>query len=420
MTTEPIHDPDERVRAAVRHHLAAQPVPPPDLARVVAKASRAARPQRRPGWVVQAAAAAVAVVVCGTVTAVAVTRTETRYGLAPVFSPDRIPDFAHLSGPEVVWPGAVRRLPEELPDGSTYRVADTTEGAELLVVSAGRETGPLFFDPDTGAVRRVATASVSDGLSAPRVPVARVAGDRVVWFVTGRREGRTVHEAWVAPLAGGAATHLADLPASATGGRAVLAGEAMIWEQFGPGQGKDDVVIRRLSLTDGTVADVPGSRGYWLSTVPGWITSQYPGTPFGEPERTGTLVEVATGKRMRWTANDEMDSTVACGPAWCAGWTVTGAVALQDLDGGGYVDLGERGSLEPGLDGRLAIGNIDNRWVVWDRGTGRAAVIERKRSDGSVVDDGYFVRFDSDLRSPVRTWIAPDGTFTMLDLKRLW
>jgi hypothetical protein len=420
MMTEPLDDRDERVRAAVRSHLAAQPVPPPDLARIVTRAEGAARPRRRSGWVVHAVAAAVAVVVCGTVTAVAVTRAETRYGVAPVFSfaPDRIPDFAKLPGPEAVWPDAARQLPAELPDGSLYRVTDTTDGEDLLVVPDGRATGPLFFNPRTGAVRGVAPDSVTAGLAAPRVSTARIVDGRVVWFVSGRRDGRTVREAWSVPLAGGEATRLADPPPAAADGTVVLAGDRLIWEEYGPGQGQDDVVIRQLPVRGGPVTDVPGSRGSWLSTVPGWITTQYPGTPFGEPERTGELVDVATGKRYRWKANDEMEATVACGPQWCTGWNVDGDVAIQDLDGGGYLELKVEGSLDPGLDGRFAIGGVGDKRVVWDRHTGRAAAID-ERSTPIGADPAVHSRLRSDPRSLVQTWMAEDGSLNMLDLRRI-
>ncbi|GAA4446205.1 hypothetical protein [Phytohabitans houttuyneae] len=423
MKIESPGDRDERVRAAVRSHIATLPVPPPDLARIVARAEGVARPRRRSGWVVHAVAAAVAVVVCGTVTAVAVSRGETRYDVAPVFSPGRIPDFASLPGPEVVWPQAVRELPRKLPDDSSYRIADTTDGDDLLVVSSGRETGPLLFNPDSGSIRPVATGAMSDGLAAPRVSTALVAGDRVVWFVSGRRQGRAVREAWIAPLAGGDATKLADLPASAVDGRGVLAGEAVLWEQYGPGDGQDDVVVKRLSLRDGRIADVPGSRGYWLSTVPGWITSQYGGTPFGEPERSGTLVEVATGRKARWLANDEMEATVACGPEWCTGWNVAGDAAIQNLDGSGYVDLGRNGGLSPRLEGRLAIGNLDTANVIWDRGSGRAAVIAAPpppAREGIDSGDPTVFQLDRDNEAAVYSWRAADGTRMMLDLKRLW
>lgn len=419
MKTEPLGERDERVVAAVRKHIATRPVPPPSLDRIVARAEGADRPRRPSGWVLQAAAAAVAVVVCGTVIAVTVSRSERNTGVATVVSPDRIPNFARLAEPQKVWPHAVRRLPQKLPDGSVYAVADTTDGDDVLVVPDGRAAGPMLLNPGSGAVRPVATASVTDGLSAPRVTAARVAGDRVVWFLQGRRAGNTVREAWSAPLAGGEATRLADLPASATGGRAVLAGDSMIWEEYGPGQGQDDVVIRRLPLAGGPVTEVPGSRGYWLSTVPGWITTQYPGTPFGEPERTGTLIEVATGRRLRWKANDEMESTVACGPEWCTGWTVGGYAALQDLDGGGYVDLKQVGSLDPSLEGRLALGSLGQRSVVWDRGSGRAAMIPQEPPRGG-LEPRFSALYSADPRSPVLTWQATDGTYMMLDLTRLW
>jgi len=426
MKTEPLGDRNEQVRAAVRSHLATLPVPPGNLAGIVARAERGARPPRRPGWVVQAVAAAVAVVVCGTVTAVTVSRTEVHQELAPAFSPDRIPDFARLPGPAAVWPDAVRELPEKLPDGSSYQVVDTTEGDEVLVVSGGRETGPLLLNPATQAVREVSTTAVSDGLAAPRVSTALVAGDRVVWFVSGRRQGGAVREAWTAPLAGGDATRLtASLPQSAVDGRVgVLAGDVVIWEQSLPGGGQDDIVVKQLSLRDGRVSDVPGSRGYWLSTIPGWITSQYGGTPFGEPERTGTLIELATGRRATWTANDEMEMTILCGPEWCSGWNVADDAAIQRIDGSGYVDLGMRGSLDPSIEGRLMIGSLDRFSVVWDLGTGRAASIRQpdppregefpKPSDPASLDIG------PDNRAAVFSWRAPDGSRMMLDLKRLW
>jgi hypothetical protein len=424
MEIEPLYDGDERVRAEVRRHIAAQPVPPANLARIVARAEGAGRPRRRPGWVVHAVAAAVAVVVCGTVTAVTVTRAEVDHGLAPVFSPDRIPSFASLPGPEVVWPDAVRKLPAKLPDGSSYGIADTMDGADLLVVSSGRGTGPLLFNPDNGSVREVATASVSDGLAAPKVSTALVAGDRVVWFLSGRRQGRTVREAWTAPLAGGDATKLAaDLPASALDGRGALAGDSVIWEEYLPGGGQDDVIIKQLSVRDGRIGTVPGSRGYWLSTVPGWITSQYGGTPFGEPERSGTLVEVATGRRVRWTANDEMESTVWCGPEWCTGWNVASDAAIQNIDGTGYVDLGMNGILSPRLEGRLAIGDADQRTIVWDRGSGRAAAIQHPPppADGKIITgDRADMRLRQNNEAAVYLWRNPDGTEMMLDLKRLW
>ena len=418
MNTEPLDGRDERVRAAVRDHVAALTVPAPDLARVVARAEGGARPRRRSGWVVQAAAAAVAVVACATV-AVVVLPSKSQHGVAPVVSADRVPDFANLAGPEVVWPDAVRRLPGRLPDGSVYRVVDTAGADEVLVVPDGRAAGPLLFNPDSGVVRPVATGLVTDGLSAPRVTMARVAGDRVVWFVQGRRGGSAVREAWSVPLAGGEVRRLADLPASAVEGRVVLAGDALIWEQYGPGQGRDDIVIRRLRLAGGPVTDVPGSRGYWLSTVPGWITSQYPGTPFGEPERTGTLVEVATGRRVQWKANDEFEWTVACGPEWCTGSAVGGYIAFQDLDGGGYVELKQKGSFVPGLDGRLAVSGPSMGRVLWDRGSGRAARIESPERSPS-LGGGIVEQVDYDPRSPVQTWFDADGTFMMLDLKRLW
>ncbi|BCB73812.1 hypothetical protein Pflav_002220 [Phytohabitans flavus] len=221
----------------------------------------------------------------------------------------------------------------------------------------------------------------------------------------------------------GAATKLADLPHSAVQQRGVLAGDALIWEEY-VAEGKDAAVIKRLSLRDGKVGDVPGSRGYWLSTIPGWITSQYGGSPFGGvAERAGTIVEVATGRRLQWKSNDEMVSSVYCGPDWCTGWNVANSAAIQDLDGGDYVDLKQMGSLSPGLEGRLATGQLGQRQIVWDRGSGRAAEIKQQGTPGDRIGafDPAFSNFgDWGEGGPIRVWLTQDGTPMMLDLKRLW
>jgi hypothetical protein len=49
-----------------------------------------------------------------------------------------VPDLMNLEPLAEVWPQAVRRLPDRLPDGSTYKIIEAIGGDKYLVTPATR------------------------------------------------------------------------------------------------------------------------------------------------------------------------------------------------------------------------------------------------------------------------------------------
>lgn len=375
------------------------------------EAVRGRQRRRRNRHMVVAAACAVAVAAVGSVTAVRVTAPTVDHGVAA----DQIPDFANLAGPEKVWPGAVHRLPAKLPDGSEYAVAQVIDENRYLVVRSIRAAGPSVYDRRAGTVIDLATPAKLDGLADNFLHMTRVVGDRAVWFVDGWRDGQGRREAWVAPLDGGTPVRLESM-ADGAAPRFMVVGNAIAWEQEKPGSaGYPHGVIRMVSLDGGAPRDVPGTDDLTLTRVAPWATTQRLASGI-VPKTSGELHDLATGARLRWTANDKIQ-LLRCGPTWCTGEGVEG-VAIQNLDGTGYAELGYRGHLEQRMDGGLAVGTLDlpggYRGLVWDRTTGRAAQYPTPQPEGGPVAAIEVRTPESDV--PVVTWRPDDKTMMVLDL----
>lgn len=380
-------------------------------------AVRGRQRRRRNRHVAVAAACAVAVATAGSVTAVRVAVPTVDHRVGSVVSPDRIPDFARLSSPEKVWPRAVHRLPAELPDGSGYAVSQVLGDGKYLVLLGRDKVAPSVFDQRAGTVTPVATPDRFEGLARPDVTMARAIGDRVVWFVSGFRSNKWLHEAWTAPLRGGTPVRLAVMT-DGVGPRFMVAGNGIAWEQQlsdPESPGGISSVIRTVSLDGGEVRDVPGTVGFTLAQVEPWVTTQRIATGL-YPKTSGELLNVVTGERRRWTANDKIQF-LRCGPTWCSGDGSSG-VALQNLDGTGYTELRHSGTLEQRMGGRLAVGTLGlPDWrggMIWDRTTGRAARYATPKPAGpiSVVNTAM----NSDFEPPVVAWWPDDKTMMVLDL----
>ncbi|MCW6009915.1 hypothetical protein K1W54_36035, partial [Micromonospora sp. CPCC 205371] len=381
------------------------PPPPPGARDRVAGFLPAGRrrPRRRQRRTAVLTACAVVFAVAATVAVVDQLKPVPVQRFGHLLNPERIPDFFNLAPPERVWPDAVHRLPAKLPDGSDYTVADALGDGRFLVMDvrpSDESPAPSVFHPASGTVTALASSAVTAGLTEARLLMARGVGDRVVWFVDARRNGSSARELWSAPVAGGAAVKLAT---TETGpGKFSVAGDAVMWEEP-RGTGYDGVVIRRVAAAGGPVTDVPGSTGYWLTHNGPWLTSKYTGSPYpDEPQGRGDLLNAVTGERVPWTANPKL-AAARCGPTWCGGTAPNGLAALHDIDGGGYIELKEAGSLYPAMGGRLAVGLLYSQPVVWDRTTGRASMLTH-----------YMGR---DRGEPaVQVWPAPGDALMVLEL----
>lgn len=338
------------------------------------------------------------------------------------FSPDRIPDFANLPAPEKVWPEAVHRLPGTLPDGSRYAVMAVLSDGRYLVARdrfAG-EAAPSVLDTRSRTAKALGTPAVGQGLAKSRILMAREVDGQAVWFLEGFRDNRPVREAWVAPLDGGPARRLTDLPDGAAP-RFSVAAHSIIWEQEAPGRLElpegPRVSVRGVSLRGGAAADVPDSQGFVPANVAPWITDQRLGTGI-EPKTSGELRNVVTGERLRWKAATGV-RFVQCGPTWCAGRGSGDRIALQALDGSDRVQLPYRGELSPSQGGRIAVGQLElpaaSVHLIWDRTTGKAAGVSEPRPAGASVGYGWNSQL-ADFEPEVLTLRATGDQLVVLDL----
>lgn len=397
---------EDRLASVLTDAAEAAPVPGYDPVDAV----RGRQRRRRNRHVVVAAACAVAVAAAGSVATVRLAVPTVDHRVGSVASPDRIPDFANLASPEKVWPRAVHRLPAELPDGSGYVVAQVLGDGRYLVLKGQNTVAPSVYDQRAGTVAAVATAGHFEGLAHAEVLMARAVGDRTVWFVRGFRRNQPATEAWIAPLRGGTPVRLASMGDGA-GARFMVVGNAIAWE-YSPG---DRAVIRTVSLDGGEPRDVPGTEGFTLAQVEPWVTTQRIATGL-TPKTSGELLNVVTGERRRWSANDKVQF-LRCGPTWCSG-DGSGGVVLQNLDGTGYTELGYGGSLEQRMGGRLAVGTLGplgaRGGLIWDRTTGRAARYTTPKPAGPIsVVSGVIT---TDFEPPVVAWRPDDKTMMVLDL----
>jgi hypothetical protein len=351
--------------------------------------------------------------------------------LAPVFGPDRLPNFDRLSDVAKVWPNAVRTLPRRLPNGADYVVrAVLPEGRYLILEWRPYSAGftlehPTVFEPATGALRRLADPSAMVGFT-----LAGVSGANAVW-VTSDPE-TFADEIWTAPLAGGPARKLIRLP-NVTPDKVfvdgfTIAGDYVMWHaerevvREGTKVG-EKLGIFRIPIAGGSVTPVPDTVGFQF-------TRDYSG--FGgvaaiaeRPTATGgDLLDLATGRRTTWTraAGTNNWPLTSCGLVGCIGAANTGGTGpiVWQPDGSGLLKL-EKGQLSPTGDGRFLsyryyaqTGTREPSLIVWDRATGRAAVCYRKPATDARPQPGD----DYHLGRSFLTWEADDGLH-VLDLTKI-
>jgi hypothetical protein len=382
--------------AEVRH------VAPPDP-EFFAAVHRRLRYRRRRRRVLVAGCAGVLALAVGTATFAAagtVGRTDEAPVVATSSGPTRLadidtttlPDVVNLKAPEEVWPDAVSALPNRLPDGGIYwavgmlpdnrylvlagpKPADFQPlpangflGAKVAVFDVGRHTLTVLSDPNAAA-----------GTSSYFNVYAGVVGDYAVWYAFATRDGKSAVDVWSAPLSGGGPRKLVTLTADKptdVADAVSITGDGVIWRMPTPGfaTGRSDerktVGFYRIGPTGGTPELVPGSEGFTPGPVDGWFTSD-------RELANGHLWNPATGERRAWTRHPAV-AELFCGPLWCGGRNTTGRPVIQNLDGGGYVELPAGVAIYPTYDGRMAYYTYKQTTqardsVVWDMSTGRAA-----------------------------------------------
>ncbi|MBE1488698.1 hypothetical protein [Plantactinospora soyae] len=345
---------------------------------------------------------------CAVVLTVVASLTVVRLHAPPPTPTDPVPVVAAWSGtvpafttelesPERVWPEAVRRLPGTLPDGRSYGVVAILDDDRYLVEIPGwgaravpdsqlvsyvnRSAPPSVFDVRAGTVRALGDPAAANGKNFYGVPDFAVLGDELLWWATYTRADDRVEELWSARLDGTAAARLLHTPAPADRAFPTLgvAGDQVYWYQEGAPAG-----IYQLPVAGGIPTPVPGAGGFYpAGSSPGhgklspWVKNTDVPSP-----ASGELWNLVTGRRLHWTARPS--ANVSCDPVLCSGQTADGRASfVQRLDGSGYQVLPYHGTLNftmyPAVEGRFGAGSVSVGGkpapFVWDRSTGRAALI---------------------------------------------
>jgi hypothetical protein len=264
-------------------------------------------------------------------------------------------DLKNAKPIENVWPEAVHKIPDRLPNGREFRPEAFVGGDGLLVsTESGTEKA------DRLSVYNLTTKTVTPGPEVvtpdkvKRSPDRTYASDftvgdgRVAWWMGYSRNGKGFIEIWSAPLDDrGTAKPIVQMeaPTQDDGGgvdNLAIVGGKVIWSIGGGG-------VYEAPVDGGRETRVPDTEGYHLMMWP-WIGT--PGTPGTLPSDDKdahafeTVRDLRSGERRK--ARLPAGFTWTCGVTWCRGFQRD-----RDADLGG-IPVQRR----DGTDGRLVQGEM--------------------------------------------------------------
>ncbi|GAA4443719.1 hypothetical protein [Phytohabitans houttuyneae] len=362
---------------------------PPE--RILAKLPRpaAAQPRRRSRAALMVAAACVlGLVVAAVPLAVHLGAAQPPAAQAAAWS-GTVPDFGDLPTPQEVWPAAVHRIPATLPGGGRYTVSAVIGAGKYVVRSDFLPTATTSNDLTVWPVLLDAAAGTARSLNGPAVErldaglaEVFVDGGDVLW---GLRRDTAPYELWIAPVDGSAPARL--LTTWPLAGQAYPIGVdfgVVYWRYDGDGAAS---AIYRMRLGNLVPQKVDGTEGYQDFGAFPWVTTRRQSdvdaeeAAGGSEQRTGSLLNVLTGERRGWTANDGAAS-IDCNPTLCLGLDAGGRATVQRLDGTGFREVPFSQRTVPyeksALAGRFGLGSFaesGGRTWIWDRRTGAAATV---------------------------------------------
>jgi hypothetical protein len=327
-----------------------------------------------------------------------------------------VPDLGNLKPLAEVWPHAVRRLPERLPDGSTYGMVKAI-GGDRYVVHAKKAL--WTFDVRAGRAVRLMDEAAARTLT---VMVA-VSGD---WLVRVAPRGTGTSDIWAVRVTGGQpALVVSDV--SIVGNLPVVVNGDVVWAQL-------EVPTYRLMRAPvtggGPVTEVPGGAGWSLDGFV-WAYKHEPRKPLSnEPQPMPDQWNLVTGERRGFTLHADARALRSCSPDWCLVTTNSGRWAIQPWDGSrltegpvpsGLLDVDRRnprfvsGHVQVPDKGPQGGGTYAGwRGVLWDLETGRAGY-----GGGPLGTDGFWEPRGSTGVVPLDTDTYLGRAHNFLDLTAL-
>lgn len=419
------------------------PAPPPDLLDRVATGQRGLRRRRR-AQTALAVIATVTVAAGSTLVAQGLSKGEGASPGGVAAGPGttdvrkfRKVDVAYAKPIEEVWPEAVHRIPDRLPNGERFR-PEAFVGADGLLVStesgADKANRVSVYNLTTKAVTTGPKVVTPDKVK--RSPDRTYASDftvgdgRVAWWMGYSQNGKGFIEIWSAPLDDrGTAKPIVQMeaPTQDDGGGVdslAIVGGKVIWS-IGDGG------VYEAPVDGGRETPVPDTEDYHLMMWP-WIGT--PGTPGALPSDDEdahafeTIRDLRTGEERK--ARLAPGLTWTCSVTWCRGFpqdrdAVLGGIPVQRRDGSdGRLVLGDMMSPHgAGYDRFLLVSPAGNssplagrsrpRQILFDLETGRNADIGIATSN---PDDSFQVADIGDPYASLLVVPSEKGEYVLVNL----
>lgn len=286
---------------------------------------------------------------------------------------------------EKVWPKAVHRMPDTLPNGHKFGPVGFIDDHTLLVnTESSFEKADALYAYDlrnhhtkqiTGVVTPPGTKVFASGIT--------TGGGYVAWWLSGNYGT----EIWAAPLSGGEARLVsrADTPVPTD---LAIDGGNVFWSVEKAGG------VFRAPVAGGPTRQVPGTRGYYILQWP-WIGTPPPVRGIVAGTGFANVRNVVTGETRSAHLTDR--AAWNCGLTWCVGRTSNFVSEAQRRDGSGRHAIPDLSSLPggnpPSLDRFVITPRNPHSMALHDLRTGRTADLGTMRRDAkgdyiSVVPQG--------------------------------
>ncbi|WP_283136357.1 TolB family protein [Rhizohabitans arisaemae] len=315
-----------------------------------------------------------------------------------------VPAVAGRQPIEKVWPQAVRKIGDKLPDGREFFPVGFLDDGTLMVrteKSYANTNELLAYDLDTDTVRKIADVPAPDGPRGYAVGFS-IGGGHVAWWMN---PDRGTVDLWVAPLSGGQARKVASYQEQpAEDGlyhrleHFSIAGDRIVFSVGGDG-------AFTVPLGGGTVEPVADTKGLHILRWP-WVgRSPYLSLQVGRPEHPVfvDIRNVETGEtRTAKVGPGEMLSE--CGLLICQGGKTVGYKPFQR-----FRDGSQQKTLPLYAPESLYL--VHERLYLWP--------FKKGKTKGLTLHDAETGRFaDTGMRSPSNTSLPLHAYNNLLYLKR--
>lgn len=347
----------------------------------------------------------------------------------PPVRPAALPEVPAFPLAEEVWPDAFFETPGWIKDVRAVQPMAMLSSHEVLLANpSGRHPVLVSYDRWTG--RHRVLARIPDGPAGHWIAKAASGAGHVAWMARVGGDGSPPRiQIWAMPASGGPRRLLAEFSGkgystSALGGFEIADGHVVWWTH-------SFETVYRVPLSGGSVEPIPGEGHDYMSSWP-WAH-----------DGRGSLLNLATGEQRNVADMDGLSRR--CGPEWCVSeldprvYELTNVV-MQRVDGSGRTLIPGTHMAEALLHDRFgffdppfvrgggslvismsrSVGTLGSATVLYDRCTGRSALIDLSRKRPTTVDMPDYIRLGGSAPGgPLLFWRASGNRYMVMDVSRV-